>query len=96
MLEEIGPTTVRITRSQVVFRRRRGFAYLWLPGRWLKHPGADVVLSIALDHRDNSPRFKQVAQPSRTIWVHHLEVHEIRELDEQVLQWLREAYAAAA
>jgi hypothetical protein len=96
MLAEIGPTTVRVTRSQVAFRRRHGFAYLWLPGRWLKHPTAEIVLSIALDRRDNSPRFKQVVHPGPTTWMHHLEVQEIREIDAEVLGWLREAYVTAA
>jgi hypothetical protein len=33
LLEGMGGADVRTTRSQVAFRRRRGFAYLWLPGR---------------------------------------------------------------
>lgn len=32
LIGEIGPAEVRATRSQVAFRRRRGFACLWLPG----------------------------------------------------------------
>ena len=40
--------TVNTSKSQVAFRRRRGFAYLWLPGQYLRHPNVDVVLSLAL------------------------------------------------
>ena len=92
----MGPVHVRTTRSQVSFRRERGFAYLWLPGRWLAKPGAEVVLSIALDRRDGSPRFKEVVHPAPKVWMHHLEVHALDDVDEQVVDWLREAQAHAA
>lgn len=87
---------IRTSRSQIAFRRRRGFAYLWLPGRYLARPGADVVLAVVLDRRDESPRWKEVAHPAPTHWMHHLEVHDPAEIDEQVAGWLWEAYARAA
>lgn len=95
MLESIGPTLSEATRSQMAFRRRRGFAYLWMPGRWLTRPGAEVVLSVALARRDESPRWKEVAHPSRTVWMHHLEVHSLGDLDDDVLGWLREGWEGA-
>jgi Domain of unknown function (DUF5655) len=96
MLDPVGPVDVRTTRSQVAFRRRRSFAYLWLPGRWLAKPSAEVVLSLALDHRADSPRFKDVAHPAREVWMHHLEVRGLDDLDDEVLGWLREAFEHAA
>jgi hypothetical protein len=62
----------------VAFRRRRGFAFL-------------VVLSIGLDREIVSPRWKQVAHPARTTWIHHLEIRATTELDQEVEGWLREA-----
>lgn len=94
-VDACGPYAVRVTRSQVALRRRRGFAYLWLPGRWLRRPGADVVLSIALDREIPSPRFKQVAHPAPATWMHHLEVRDAVEVDGEVVGWLRDAYARA-
>jgi hypothetical protein len=85
--------TVRVTRSQVAFRRRRGFAYLWRPGRYLRHPAADVVLSLALDERLASPRFKEVVHPGP--WMHHLEIHVLEDVDDEVLGWLDAAAAGA-
>jgi hypothetical protein len=95
LLERTGPCQVRVTRSQVAFRRRRGFAYLWLPGRWLRHPTSEVVLSIALQRRDPSPRFKEVAHPTGKVWMHHLEVRSVEDLDAEVESWLREAAESA-
>lgn len=34
MVDRIGPTEIRATRSKVAFRRRRGLAFLWLPVSW--------------------------------------------------------------
>lgn len=95
LIEGIGPVEVRTSRSQVAFRRRRGFAYLWMPGRWLAHPAAETVLSIALPAPLASPRFKEVVHPSPRIWMHHLEIHHLDDVDAEVAGWLADAYAAA-
>ena len=87
----MGGAEVRTTKSQVAFRRRRGFAYLWLPGRYLAHPGADVVLSVVLGRHDPSPRWKEVVHPAAAHWMHHLEIHDAAEIDDEVAAWLREA-----
>jgi hypothetical protein len=83
--------TVRISKSQVAFRRRRGFAYVWRPGQYLRHPGADVVLSIALRRQITSGRFKEVVRPSSTVWMHHLEIPSVDDVDHEVEAWLLEA-----
>ena len=82
---------IRTSTSQVAFRCRRGFAYLWMPGRYLTKPAAEVVLSIALDRHLESARFKQEAHPAPSVWMHHLEIHALADLDDEVEGWLREA-----
>ncbi len=86
-----GPFEVRISQSQVSLRRKRGFAYLWMPGQYLKRPTAEVVLSIALGRMDESTRFKEVAHPTPAHWIHHLEIHNLSDLDDAVAGWLHEA-----
>ena len=95
ILDAYGPYTIRTTRSQVAFRRTRGFACLWDPGRYLHRPTVEVVLTIALGRHDQSSRFKEVAHPSARQWVHHVEVRDPAEGDDEVAAWLREAYARA-
>jgi hypothetical protein len=90
-LVDLGPFEVRTTKSQIAFRRKRGFAYLWLPGQYLKNPDAEVVLSIALGRHDRSERFKEVVHPSALQWMHHLELRGPDEIDDEVVAWLREA-----
>ena len=91
-----GPRVVRLTATQVAFRHRIGFAWLWLPGAWLAHPEAEVVLSLALRQRLDSPRWKQVVEPYPGRWMHHLEVRDLAALDDELAGWVAAAYAAAA
>lgn len=95
-IDRLGGAEIRTTTSQVAFRRRRGFASLWLPGRYLSRPGAEVVLSVVLGRRDDSPRWKEVVHPSPAHWMHHLEVRDVAEVDDEVTGWLREAADRAA
>jgi hypothetical protein len=90
----IGEASTTVTKSQVAFRRRRGLAYVWRPGQYV-NSDVPAVLTIALPHEVISDRFKEVAHPSANVWMHHIELNEASELDDQVLGWLAEAYASA-
>jgi hypothetical protein len=94
MVARIGVASVRATRSQVAFRRRRGFAYVWRPGQYVRSD-VPAVLSIALGREARSGRFKSVVHPSPGVWMHHVELHDVSEVDDQIWAWLREAYANA-
>lgn len=95
LLDALGPYDLRVSRSQLAFRRRRGFAYLWRPGQYLSGPVAEVVLSVVLGRQDPSLRWKEVVRPARAHWMHHLELRSAGELDGEVAAWLREAYDRA-
>ncbi len=92
----LGPAVVRLTATQVAFRHRIAFAWIWLPGTWLQHPDAQVVLSVGLRRRLDSSRWKQVVEPYPGRWIHHLEVLAPANLDDEVAGWLAEAYDAAS
>lgn len=90
-VDEIGDAAVRVTRSQIAFRRRRGFAYVWRPGQYVRSD-VPAVLSIALPHAVDSPRFKSVVHPAPRVWMHHLELQAPDQLDDEVRGWLAKAY----
>jgi hypothetical protein len=90
----IGEADVHVTKSQIAFRRRRGFAYVWRPGQYVKND-VPAVLSIALSHEVSSPRFKSVTHPSAKVWMHHLELRSASQIDEEIRNWLAEAYEDA-
>ncbi|WP_245953434.1 DUF5655 domain-containing protein [Arthrobacter silvisoli] len=91
----LGPAEVRVSKSQIAFRRRRGFAYLWRPGQYVKSD-VPAVLSLALPRQLDSPRFKETVQPAPGVWMHHLELHHPSMVDPEVAGWLRDAYNAAS
>ncbi|MDQ0664098.1 hypothetical protein QFZ35_002596 [Arthrobacter ulcerisalmonis] len=95
MAAELGPHEVRVSKSQISFRRRRGYAYLWRPGVYLKS-AVPLVLSLALPRKLESPRFKQIVHPAAGTWMHHLELTDGSQLDAEVCGWMREAYEAAS
>lgn len=94
MAGDLGDVETRVSKSQIAFRRRTGFAYVWLPGRYVRSD-VPAVLSFALRERLDSPRFKEVVHPSSNVWMHHLELHDAAELDDEVRGWLRLAYDGA-
>ncbi|ASN54171.1 DUF5655 domain-containing protein [Sinomonas sp. R1AF57] len=90
----LGEVGVRVTKSQIAFRRRTGFAFVWRPGQYVRSE-VPAVLSIALPYEVASGRFKEVAHPAPHVWMHHIELREAGEVDDEVRGWLREAYDAA-
>ena len=93
--EAAGPSTLRVTKSQIALARRRRFAWAWVPGRYLGPGRAPLVLSVALGRRDAWPRWKQVVEPSPGQFMHHLELHDPGEVDEEVRSRLSEAWESA-
>ena len=91
-----GPSSTRVTKSQIAFRRKRAFAWAWTPDRWLHGDTAPLVLSIALPRRVRSKRWKEVVEPTPRRWMHHLELRALRSIDAEVRAWLREAWDDAA
>ena len=71
------------------------FAFVWRPGQYVSSR-VPAVLSIALPFEITSDRFKEIAHPTPTVWMHHLELRDVSEVDEQVCGWLANAYEKAS
>ena len=95
-IEEAGPSELRVTKSQIAFRRRKAFAWVWMPGQYLHGKTAPLVLTLSFPRRDPSPRWKEIVQPAPGRFTHHLELHTEAEIDDEVRHWLRDAWTAAA
>ena len=94
-IASIGAANVRVTKSQVAFRRTRAFAWAWMPGMYLRGDTALLVLSVALRRRDASPRWKEIVEPAPGRFMHHLALYSPTEIDGDVLRWLQEAWEQA-
>jgi hypothetical protein len=93
-VESVGPAQVSVGRSQVAFRRRKAFAWAWIPARYLRGRTAPLVLTLSFPNRDPSPRWKEIVQPAPGRITHHLEVWTESDIDAEVIRWLQEAWAA--
>lgn len=94
-VEVVGPAEMRVTKSQVAFRRRIGFAYVWMPGQYVRGNVAPLVLTVDLGRVHPSPRWKQVVEPRHGLFTHHLELRSAGQVDDEVIGWLREAWERA-
>ena len=94
-VDALGPAQIRVTKSQVAFRRRRAFAWAWMPGVYLRGRHAPLVLTLSLRRRDPSPRWKEIVEPAPGRFTHHLELRSTADIDDEVRSWLQEAWAAA-
>jgi hypothetical protein len=94
-IQAIGPAALRVSRSQIAFWRRRPFAWAWIPARYLRGVHAPLVLTISFRTRDPSPRWKEIVEPAPGRFTHHLELHSVADIDDEVRGWLRKAWEAA-
>jgi hypothetical protein len=92
---DLGPSELRVTKSQVAFRRRKAFAWAWVPGMYLRGDHAPLVLTLALRRKDTSKRWKEVIEPAKGRFTHHLELRSTEEIDGEVRAWLAEAWSQA-
>jgi hypothetical protein len=94
-IAEIGPAELRVTKSQVAFRRRRAFAWAWMPGMYLRGEQAPLVLTFSFEAPQEWPRWKEIVEAAPGRFTHHLELWAETEIDEEVCGWLRVAWEAA-
>ena len=92
----VGPAEMRVSKSQISFRRRMAFAWVWMPAQYLGRDAAPLVLTIGLRRRDPSPRWKEVVEPAPGRFTHHLELYGAGDVDLEVRAWLQEAWVEAA
>ncbi len=86
MVESVGPVHVQAYRDSVAFLVRVRFLGVTPRKTWLD-------LGFWFPRRIESPRFRKVETLTPTDHVHLLRVTEAEQLDEEVMEWIREGYA---
>lgn len=94
-VDDLDSVALHVTTSQVAFRRRIGFAWVWIPEMYLRGRVPPLVLSVSLRRRDDSSRWKEIVEPYPGRFMHHLELHDVSAIDAEVRAWLAEAWASA-
>lgn len=96
ILSRFEDVSVEILKTQISFRSKRGFAYAWLPIRKMKNrPDRYLVLSFGLDKRIRSPRIVESVETYPGRWMHHLIIENQAEIDDEVMDWISQAYRFA-
>jgi Domain of unknown function (DUF5655) len=86
LVEQCGPVDVVATKTRIGFKVRMTFAALMPKRRWVD---AHVVLA----RRREGERFRRIDTFGPRSHVHAFRLVEPGDLDAEVLDWLREAYA---
>ena len=94
-LEKAFPeASVRVQKTQISFYGRHLFAAVSLPVRRRKGwPEHCIVVTIGLSHRLESPRIAVAVEPYPNRWTHHVLVSGEEQIDGELLDWLKEAWA---
>lgn len=96
--EEIGPVTVRVQKTQISFSNRHNFAFVsFLPVRKSRErPACYIVISFGLSHRAESPRIDAATELYPNRWTHHILISDVKEIDEELMVWVKEASVFSA
>lgn len=81
-----GPVTVLPEKTRIAFHVRMSFAQLTPRRRW-------VDGHVVLARRRESPRFRAIQSISARNHVHLFRLASVAEVDDEVHDWLKEAYA---
>ena len=97
VLKEIGNVRITVRKSQISFYNKHLFACVSFMGVRKKKdcPAAWIVVTLGLNRRLDSSRIEAVSEPYPNRWTHHLLLSDVKELDEELLSWLKEAAAFA-
>lgn len=86
LVHECGPVQVAPAKTRIGFQVRMIFAAV----NKLNDYGLEA--HVVLTHRLQSPRFTRIETMTSKCYVHHFRVRALKELDDEVMSWLREAY----
>lgn len=93
-LKALGPSTMKVTKSQITFLFGKPFAYVWIPARYQRGATAPLVISLPLSYRDESVTWKEVYQVRNHVIMHHKELWKADDLDQPLLELLHTTYQA--
>ena len=93
ILSEIEDVTVKVQTTQISFSNKHNFAFVsFLPVRKAKErPDIYIVVTFGLGYRKESPRIDVAVEPYPNRWTHHMLISKPEEIDDELMEWIREA-----
>lgn len=98
VLAEVEDIAIRVQKTQITYTNPRAFAAVsFLPARKkAQRPEHYITVTLGLNRCLDSPRVDVVSEPYPNRWTHHLLIASPEEIDEELMEWVREAAAFAA
>ena len=93
ILEQIPDVRIKVSKTQISFSNKRGFAFVsFNPCRKAKErPDVWMTVTFGLNHRKDSLRIDVATEPYPNRWIHHVMVGSEVEIDDELMGWIREA-----
>jgi hypothetical protein len=96
-LESLPGVQLSVAKTQVAFKAKRQFAWVWLPQMWITSaPENSIVVSFRLDHPLHDTRIKEVLETYPGRFMHHVVVEKPSHLQGKLKKWLRVAQEQAS
>ncbi len=87
-LKKLGPLTIEPVGVGIFVKRRGGFCQLRA-----KHDGVELIFKLG--RKTKHPRIRRVVQASANRFGHYIRLHDASELDDEIREWIAEAYLDA-
>ena len=85
--------TVTVQKTQISFSNRYNFAFVSLPARRVKGaPAVYILFTFGLGYQLAHPRIAVSTEPYPNRWTHHVIIQDEDEIDDQLMEWVKEAY----
>ena len=93
ILEQIPDVKIKVSKTQISFSNKRGFAFVsFNPCRKAKErPEVWMTVTFGLGYRNDSPLIDVATEPYPNRWTHHIMVGSEKEIDAELMGWIREA-----
>ena len=93
ILTRIPDVKIKVSKTQITFANKRGFAFVsFNPCRKAKDRSAVwMTVTFGLGYRKESPRIDVATEPYPGRWTHHVMVGSAEEIDEELMDWIKEA-----
>lgn len=89
--------SVKVQKTQISYYNRHLFACVSIPrNTFPNRPEHAILVTLGLARPLNSPRIACQTEPYPGRWTHHLLIGQTNELDDELTEWIQEAYHFSA
>jgi hypothetical protein len=93
MINSTGPVTMEVKKSVISIGTNTKFAWVWMPQPWSSERPEDcLVLTFGVGRYIENDKIVEAKEPYPGRWIHHVIIQVEDDLNDDVYQWLREAY----